>query len=128
MNGHPALVLIDLQTIRGDHLSAQFVYLYKLPVVKIKRKTLSTAMKVSKGTIDKTCEEELDWGGDEETCMIYVEHLLGWHMILGKPALRNILATISPGTEPVTMQPTGMYRFSLRMWGGNQVTDPKSDL
>ena len=35
VTGHPALPLIDLQTIGGDLISAQFVYLYKLPVVKI---------------------------------------------------------------------------------------------
>ena len=85
-------------------------------------------MKVSKGTVDKTCEVELNCGGYEDTGMIYVAHSSGCDMILGKPALRDTRATISPGTEPVPMQPTGMDRFSLRMWGGNQVTDPKSDL
>ena len=70
MNGHPALALIDLQTIGGDLLSAQFVYLYKLPVVKIVPKTLTTAIKGSTGTVDKTCEVELNWGGFEETRML----------------------------------------------------------
>ena len=45
VNGHPALALIDLQTLGGDLISAQFVYLYKLPVVKIEPKTLATAIK-----------------------------------------------------------------------------------
>ena len=35
VNGHPALALIDLQTMGGGLISAQFVYLYELPVVKI---------------------------------------------------------------------------------------------
>ena len=39
VNGHPALALIALQTIGRDLISAQFVYLYKLPVVKIEAKT-----------------------------------------------------------------------------------------
>ena len=60
VNGHRALALIDLQTIGGDLISAQFVYLYKLPVVKIEPKTLATAIKGSKGTVDKTCEVELN--------------------------------------------------------------------
>ena len=61
VNGHPALALIDLQTIGGDLISAQFVSLYKLPVVKIEPKTLATPIKGSKGTVDKTCEVELNW-------------------------------------------------------------------
>ena len=77
MNGHPALSLIDLQTIAGDLISAQFVYLYKLPALKIEPKTLATAMKGSKGTVDKTCDVELNWGGYDETSMFYVAHLSG---------------------------------------------------
>ena len=60
VNGHPALALIDLQTIGGDIISPQFVYLYKLPVVKIEPKTLATASKGSKATVDKTCEVVLN--------------------------------------------------------------------
>ena len=67
VNGHPTLSLIDLQTIGGDPISAQLVYLYKLPVVKILRKTLDSTIKGSKGTVDKTCEVELNWGGYGET-------------------------------------------------------------
>ena len=108
VNGHPALALIDLQTIGGDLISAQFVYLYKLPVVKIEPKTLATAIKGSKGTVDKTCDVELNWGGYEETRMFYVAHLSGWDMILGKPALQDVRTTISAGRTPVTIQPAGM--------------------
>ena len=75
VNGHLAPTLIDLQTIAGDLISAQFVYLYKLQVVKIESKTLATPIKGSKGTIDKTCEVELNWGGYEETRMFDVAHL-----------------------------------------------------
>ena len=32
------------------------------------------------------------------------------------------------GTAPVTRQPPGMDRFSLRIWRGNRVTDRKSHL
>ena len=128
MNGHPALALIDLQTIGGDLFSAQFVYLYKLPVVKIEPKTLATAIKGSKGTVDKTCEVELNWGGFEETRMFYVAHLSGWDIILGKPVHQDVRATISAGTAPVTIQPPGMDRFPQRMWRGNRVTDQKPDL
>ena len=35
LNGHPALAQIDLQTIGGDLIGEQCVYLHKLPVVKI---------------------------------------------------------------------------------------------
>ena len=94
MNGHPALALIDLQPIGGDLISAQFVYLYKLPVVKIEAKTLTTAIKGYKGTVDKTCEVELKCGGYEETRKFYVAHLLGWDMILGTPVLQDVRATI----------------------------------
>ena len=60
--------------------------------------------------------------------MFNVAHRSGWHMILEKPVLRDVVATISPGTASVTMHPPCMDGFSLRMWGGNRVTDPKSDL
>ena len=48
VTGHLALALIDLQTMGGDLIRAQFVYLYKLPVVKIEPNTLATAIKGSK--------------------------------------------------------------------------------
>ena len=66
VNGHPALTLIYLQTIGGDFISAQFLYLYKLPLVKIEPKTLATAIKGFKETVDKACEVGLNWGGYEE--------------------------------------------------------------
>ena len=74
VNGHPALALIDLQTIGGDLISAHVVYLYKLPLVKIEPETLATAIKGSKGSVDKTSEVELNWGGCEETRMFYVAY------------------------------------------------------
>ena len=49
-------------------------------------------------------------------------------MILGKPALQDVRATISAGSALVTIQPPAMNRFSMRMWRGNQVTDQKPDL
>ena len=128
LNSHPALALIDLQTIGGDLIRAQFVYLYKLPVVIIEPKTSATTIKGSEGNIGQTCEVELSWAGSEETRMCYVAHLSGWDIILGTAALRDVRATISPVTTPLTLQPTSMDRFSLRMWQGNRLTDQKSDL
>ena len=49
-------------------------------------------------------------------------------MILGKPALQDVRASISAGTAPVTIQPPGMDSFPLRMWRGNRVTDQRSHL
>ena len=49
-------------------------------------------------------------------------------MILVKPALQDVRATISAGTAPVTIQSPGMDRFPLRMWRGTQATNQKSDL
>ena len=60
--------------------------------------------------------------------MCYVAHLSGWDMILGTPALLVVRATISPVTAPLTLQPTSMDWFCLRMWQGNRLTDQKSDL
>ena len=73
-----------------DLISAQFVYLNKLPVVKMELKTLSTAIKESKGTVDKTCKVELNWRAYDETRMFDVAHLSGWDMILRKPALQDV--------------------------------------
>ena len=44
VNGHPAIALIDLQTIGGELINAQFMYLYKLSRVKIETKTLAMAI------------------------------------------------------------------------------------
>ena len=60
--------------------------------------------------------------------MFYVDHLSGWDMIVAIPALQVVLSTISAGTAPVTIQPSGMDRFCRRMWGGNRVTDHKPDI
>ena len=128
VNGYPAPALIDLLTIGGDLISAQFVYLYKLPVVTIEPKTLATAIKASKGTIDKTSLVGLNWGGYADTSMCCVAHLSGWDMILEQPVLQNVRATIPAGTAPVTIQPTGMDRFPLPMWRSNRATDQESDL
>ena len=70
MHRHSALAPIDQQTIGADLISEQFVYLYKLSVVKIEPKTLATTIEGSKGTVDKTCEVELNCGGYVETRMV----------------------------------------------------------
>ena len=49
-------------------------------------------------------------------------------MILGKPALQAVHATIAADTAPVSILPPGMDGCSLRMLRGNRVTDQKSDL
>ena len=77
MNCHPALAPIDQRTIGADSISSQFVYLYKLPVVTIESKTLATAIKWSKGTVNQTGEVTLNSGGYEETRVVYVAHLSG---------------------------------------------------
>ena len=103
VNGHPALAVIDVQTIAGDLISAQLVYPYKLPIVKIETKTLATANKGSKRTVDKTCEVELIREGYQETRIFYVAYLSGWNIILSKHVLQDVRATIPAGTAPVTM-------------------------
>ena len=60
--------------------------------------------------------------------MFDVAHLSGWDMIVQKPALEDVRATISGHTAAVTIQHREMDRFSLRMWRGNRITDQKSDL
>ena len=128
VNGHPALALIYVQTIRGVLISAQFVYLYKLTEVKIQRNTLATAIKGCQVTVDKTSEVSRNWGGYEKPRMFFEAYLSGWDMMLGKPGLQDVLATIWVGTLPVTIQPPWIDRFSLCMWRGNCATDQKSDL
>jgi len=53
VNGHPALALVDLQTTGGDLINAQFVHLYSLPTYGIDKKSLNTAIKGSKGVLEK---------------------------------------------------------------------------
>ena len=91
---HPALALGDLQTTGGDLINAQFVHLYGLPTYGIDKKSLNTAIKGSKGVIEKACDVQMDYGGYTETRMLYVAHLAVWDMILGKPALTGLNALI----------------------------------
>jgi len=116
VNAHTALALVDIQTTGGDLINAQFVHLYGLPTYGIDKKSLNNAIKGSKGVIEKACDVQMHYGGYTETRTLYVAHLAGWDMILGKPALTGLNALIPAGPKPVTMQPDGMARFALKEW------------
>jgi len=60
VNGHPALALVDLQTTGGDLINAQFVHLHGLPTYGIDKISLNTAIKGSKGVIEKACDVQMD--------------------------------------------------------------------
>jgi len=107
---------VDLQTTGGDLINEQFVHLYGLPTYGIDKKSLTTAIKVSKGIIEKACDVQMDYGGYTETRTLYVAHLAGWDMILGKPALTALNDLIPAGPKPVTIQPAGMACFALKEW------------
>jgi len=107
---------VDLQTTGGDLINAQFVHLYGLPTYGIDKKSLHTAIKGSKGVIGMACDVQMDYGGYTETRTLYVAHLAGWDMILGKPALTALNALIPAGPKPVTIQPDGMACFTLKEW------------
>jgi len=112
-NSHPALALVDLLMTHRDVINAQFVHLYGLPTYGINKKSLNTAIKGSKSLIEKACDVQMDYGGYMETRTLYVAHLSGWDMILGKPALTALNALIPEGPKPVTIQPQGMACFAL---------------
>jgi len=114
VNDHPAVALVDLQMTGGDLINAQLVYLYGIPTYGIDKKSLNTAIKGSKGVIEKACDIQMDYGGYTETRTLYVAHLAGWDMILGKAALIALNALIPAGPKPVTIQPEGMARFALK--------------
>jgi len=113
---HPALALGDLQTTGGDLINAQFVHLYGLPTYGIDKKLRNTAIKGSKGVIEKPCDVRMDYGGYTEQRTLYVAHPACWDMILGKPALTVLNALIPAGPKPVTIQPEGIARFALKEW------------
>ena len=58
----------------------------------------------------------MDYGGYAETRTLYVAHLAGWDMILGKPVHIALNALIPAGPKPVTIQSEGMARFALKEW------------
>jgi len=66
--------------------------------------------------IEKACDVQMDYRGYTETTTLYVAHLAGWDMILGKPALTTLNALIPAGPKPVTIQPEGRARFALKEW------------
>jgi len=116
VNGQPALAIVYLQTIGGDLINAQFMHLYSLPTYGIGKKSINTVIKGSKGVIEKACDVQMDYGAYTETRTLYLVHLAGWDMILGKPALTALNALIPAGPKPVTIQPEGMARFALKEW------------
>jgi len=116
VNGHPALALVDLLTTRRDLINAQFIHLYGLPTYGIDKKSLNTAIKGSKGVIEKACDIQMNYGGYTETRTLYVAYFAGWDMILGKPALTALNTVILARPKSVTIQPEGMARFALKEW------------
>jgi len=116
VNGHPALALVDLQTTGGDLINAQFVHLFGLPTYGIDKKSRNTSIKESQGVIEKACDVQIDYGGYTETRTLYVAHLAGWDMILGKPALTALNVLIPAGLKLVTILPEGMACFALKEW------------
>ena len=76
-DGHPALALVDLQTQGGDLIDSKFIYLYSIPTRPSEKKTLTTAIKRSQGTIDKECTIQLDWIRYFEERTFHVAHLSG---------------------------------------------------
>jgi len=114
VNCHPALALVDLQTTGGDLINAQFVHVYGLPTFGIDKKSLNTVIKGSKGLIEKACDVQIDYRGYTEIRTLYVAHLAGWDMILGKPALTPLNALILAGPKPVTIQPKRWHALHLR--------------
>jgi len=56
----------------------------------------------------------MDYGGYTESRTLYVAHLAGWDIILGKPSLTALNALIPAVSKPVTIQPEGMARFALK--------------
>jgi len=71
-------------------------------------------IKGSKSVMEKVWDVQMDYGGDTEAKTLYVVHLAGWHMILGRPELsaRNILTPVGPKLR--TIQHKGMARFTLK--------------
>jgi len=80
------------------------------------KKSINTAIKESKSVIEKACDVQMDYGGYTETRTLYVVHLTGWNMILGKPALTALNTLIPAGPKPVTIQPEGMARVAFKQW------------
>ena len=60
---------------------------------------------------DKECTIQFDCIRYIKEHIFYVEHLSGWDMIYGEPALSASYAQISASKEPVTTQPSHMQWF-----------------
>ena len=54
-DGHPALAIVDFQTQGGDLIDSKCVHLYRMPTRPYEKKSLTTTIKGSQGTIDKEC-------------------------------------------------------------------------
>jgi len=65
-----------------------------LPTYGIDKKSFNTVIKGLKGVIEKVYDVQMDYGRYMETRTLYVAHLAGWDMILGKPVLTALNALI----------------------------------
>jgi len=92
------------------------VHLCGLSTYGIDKKSVNTAIKGSKGVIEKPYDVQMDYGRYTETRTLDVAHCAGWDMILGKPNLTGLNALIPAGPKSITIQPKGMARFALKEW------------
>jgi len=116
VNGHPALDFVDLLTNSGDLINVQYVHLCSLPTYSLNKKSLNTVIQGYKSVIEKARDIQIDYAGYTKTRTLYVAHLAGWDMILGKPALTTLNNFIPVGTKLVTIHPEGRTHFALKEW------------
>jgi len=115
INRHKAQVLVDTGTEHRNLISNIFTILNKIPVQKTEPKTLETAIKGSKSSLQYKTLAEVDIQGYKEQILFYVCNLKIWDAILGEPALRAINAIIYTAENRVTIQPKGKPKQELIM-------------
>ena len=76
INNQSVQGLIDMQTVGGDLISAQYCQLYNIPIKELTTSLqLDTTIKGSRSQVTKCAEVTLDWLGFQEPCVMYVTNL-----------------------------------------------------
>ena len=115
INGHKARALIDPWPINGDLILANFCYLNKIPIDDMDAQPLETAIKVSRSTMTKKTNVELNIQGNKISKSFSVSNLRNWYAILVQHFLANLNVIIDVKNNKVSIHPIGKPRHHLHM-------------
>ena len=115
INGARANMLIDPCTVGADLISAQFCHLYNILREEMPPKSLFTAIKGSKSTMNKKATIGVDLQGHKEITTFLVSNLMDWDAIIGHTILHHFNTGMNVKDNRVSIQARGHMRYDLNV-------------